>query len=111
MIARRHVKTPIAAPHGFGEQIFFRNVAVSRLKICSGQAAQVAAGPQERLYAVAASSEFVDQIGADKARSACDKAVHNFGSPSLDVMTKSFQNQLALREFGSEGGEKTCADT
>ena len=89
VIAGGDVKAPVAPAHRFLQQVAPRQVAGRGLVIGALQAAQIAAGAQEGLDAMAAGGQFLHQIGSDKPRRACDKTIHRLNDRVVLKKTKT----------------------
>ena len=64
-------------PRTRGELFAVVHVAFDPFERHAGQPAGIAAGPEQGLDAMTVGDQFVDEIGADEARSAGDEAVHD----------------------------------
>jgi hypothetical protein len=76
MITRRNVKTPIASAHRLLQPWPVAYIPFDPLEFRPVQAPSVAPGAQQCPDLMAAPHQFVDEVGADKARRTCDKAFH-----------------------------------
>ncbi len=77
MITRGDVKAPIAPAQAGGDRGAVGDVAVDALKVHASEAADICGGTQEGLDAMAPRDQFLDEIGADKARSPGDETLHS----------------------------------
>ena len=76
MIARRDVETPVAAAQRRDPFLRGAQIAGDALELGAFQSAQIAFRPQQRLYAMSARDQFVDEIRADEPGRAGDKTSH-----------------------------------
>jgi hypothetical protein len=103
MITGSNVKAPIAARHRVPQQVALGKIARQSRVFGPLQPAEVAPAPHQSKDFVAAPTEFVSQIGPDKAGGAGDEALH--GRP-LDQKTlemskkekKRFDMRLCLMD-------------
>ncbi len=86
MIARRDVKTPIAAFHFALQQFAVEHVAGHALEFDPGQPAFIAVRPQQRLHLMPLRHQFVDEVRADESGSAGDKSFHNASGDFATVL-------------------------
>jgi hypothetical protein len=87
MIARRGVKTPITAFDFASQQFTVTHVAHHSLELQTGESGQIAAGSQQRLHPMAAREKLMNKVRANKAGSACNKAIHGLEEGCGDYAT------------------------
>lgn len=76
MIARRDVKAPVGSPERLSQQGTITNVSANSLVLNAFESTSITVRAQQRFHPVPAGHQFMNQIGADKTRSARHKTNH-----------------------------------
>ena len=86
MVTGCRVKTPVTAGDFAFEQLAVKDVAGDALEFLAGQPAFFRAGTEQRLDAMPARGEFVDEVRADEAGRAGDKTFHDASTGGVTDM-------------------------
>ena len=76
MVTCGDMEAPFTAVHRSDKFLAVAYVAINAFDVGAFQSAQIALRPQQRLHWIAASEQFVNEVGTDESRCACDEAFH-----------------------------------
>ena len=76
MIAGGDVEAPITTRHGRFKQLPIRDITFNAYELSPGQAARIAAFPEQSFYRMAPRVQFMNEVGPDKAGCARDETFH-----------------------------------
>src|SRR3712207_1125177 len=100
MVARRHMKAPIASLQAFLQRVRICDIAMHRFHIEACNSAEIRAGPKQRANRMPARRQFVYEIGTNESRTSGDKAFHAICTSG--DLPKGFPRYSA-REIASHG--------